>query len=462
MQEIHEALAVGAVVHGRYVIEEVLDRGEFSATYLVKDKRNTHDFLVLKELLISNNRVQRHLPPEVVLLKRLHHPALPRVLDVFNDDVYKRAFVLTSYIKGRNLDTFRLAQPEQRISPAQAIALLAPIMDAVTYLHRQQPPIIHYSIKPANIIIRETDAQPVLVGFDLAQQYNVRRITRTQPEKQCCDAPEQYHTGEKISPATDMYALGATLYTLLAGQMPPDAPSRQTHLARRLPDPLVPLSQSIPSLPSAIVATIHRAMAINSSERFATFEQFQASLGQEITIPITPVPTFLQKASYTAFKMSYKEYVKGMLPKNISFANITLKNIPRFHLTIIALSLILLIIIGTVTDLLFNATSQQQSHPSPIANAVATPSVPVAHTKTAVTPTPIATPFPMLAKLYTGTIRDLTQRETTEMMLTNVQQQQATISGNFKGLSMSSSFTGIISASGHIQQLFGVESPLPF
>src|SRR5579859_124407 len=208
MQEIHEALAVGAVVHGRYVIEEVLDRGEFSATYLVKDKRSTHDFLVLKELLISNSRVQRHIPPEIVLLKRLHHPALPRVLDVFNDDVYKRAFVLTSYIKGRNLDTFRLAQPEQHISPAQAIALLAPIMDAVTYLHRQQPPIIHYSIKPANIIIREADAQPVLVGFDLAQQYNVRRIIRIQPEKQCYDAPEQYHTGEKISPATDMYALG--------------------------------------------------------------------------------------------------------------------------------------------------------------------------------------------------------------------------------------------------------------
>ncbi len=448
MQEIHEALAVGAVVHGRYIVVEVLDRGEFSVTYRVKDKRNAHDFLVLKELLISNSRVQRHIPPEVVLLKRLHHPALPRVLDVFNDDVYKRAYVLTSYIKGRNLDTFRLTQLEQHVSPSQAISLLGPIMDAVAYLHQQQPPIIHYSIKPANIIIREADAQPVLVGFDLAQQYNVRRITRIQPEKQCYDAPEQYHTQGTISPTTDIYALGATVYTLLSGSIPPDALSRQTHLRRRLPDPLVPLSQLIPSLPTAIVTTIHRAMAINSSERFATVEQFQTALGREITVPLTPVPAFLQRGSY---KSSYQERVMSVLPKNIPFTSITLKNIPRFQLTIISLSLILLLIIGTVTGLLYNATSQQQPQPSPRANAVATSTASVVRSKTVATPAPLATPFPMLAKLYIGTIHDFSQRQTTEMMLTDVQQQQATISGNFKGLSMSSSFTGSISASGHIQ-----------
>ena len=433
MQEIHEPLSIGAVVRGRYIIADVLDRGEFSATYLVRDKRNRRDFYILKELLSSNRRVRQRVPPDVALLKRLYHPSLPRVLDVFNDDIYQRAYVLMEYIEGQPLHELMATQPGQHIPATQIMARLASIVDAVAYLHSQQPSIIHYAIRPSNILVRKTDNQSVLVGFDLAQQYNVHGITRIQPDRQGYDAPEQYHTQGKIGLQTDVYALGATLYTLLAGTVPPDALTRETQVRLGKRDPLVPLSQIVPSLPKAIVMAIHRALAIESNDRFSTVEQFRTALRQEVMMPVTPMPALLQKTSYIQ-----------------RFQRVA--NIPRPYLTFFALFLLLITLIGVMTSLLLYGPRHLQSHPMPTVKATKGTVTPHS-TPGNVTATPFAkgTPFPLLVSVYHGTIHDISKGETTEMSLTDVQQQQATIRGNFMGLAMKSPFIGTISTSNHIQ-----------
>src|SRR5438105_6562871 len=94
---------------------------------------------------------------ECEVLKRVDHSALPHVYRVFEDDKNNRAYLLMDYIEGPNLETLRQQQPEKCFPLPRVMSIMAPIIDAVSYLHRHHPPIIHLDIKPANMIL-PTDA----------------------------------------------------------------------------------------------------------------------------------------------------------------------------------------------------------------------------------------------------------------------------------------------------------------
>src|SRR2546429_9585396 len=93
-----------------------------------------------------------------------------------------------------------------------------------------------------------------------------------------------------MSLSTDMYALGATIYTLLTGTVPAAASDRVARLAKREPDPLVPVNQIAPNVRPTVARAIHGALSIQSDDRFATVEQFREVLWQFMT---TAQPSWL-------------------------------------------------------------------------------------------------------------------------------------------------------------------------
>jgi len=106
---------------------------------------------------------------------------------------------------------------------------LAPIMNAVSYLHNQQPPIIHRDIKPANIVVPPSGNEEVLVDFGIAKEFNPdSTTTAVRHVSPGYAAPEQYGLGTNTR--TDIYGLGATIYTLLTGVVPADSFYRITQL----------------------------------------------------------------------------------------------------------------------------------------------------------------------------------------------------------------------------------------
>lgn len=292
MQKVQALLPNGTVVQGRYIIEGLLGRGGFGAVYLVRDQRTRGNVFALKEITDTNKQEREHFASECEMLKQLDHPALPRVYRAFEDEKSVRAYMLMDYIEGPNLEMVRLQQAEKRFSVEKALAILAPIFDVVSYLHIQETPIMHRDVKPANIIVRTSNNEAVLVDLGIAKEYAIDATTTA--VRRCSPgygAPEQYDKGTNLR--TDIYGLAATLYVLLTGVVPTDAFHRMAQLGRRKYDPLEPVIQLVPSIPHPVSDAIQKAMAINSADRFASSDEFWHVLSaykDEAPVPSTGEP----------------------------------------------------------------------------------------------------------------------------------------------------------------------------
>jgi eukaryotic-like serine/threonine-protein kinase len=273
MREVQTNFRRSKVVRERYVVDELLGQGGFGAVYLVHDRRVKNNVFALKEIVDPNNRQRVSFTFEGELLRRLDHPHLPRVYRTFEDEKYHRLYMLMDYIDGPNLEHLRVQQPERRFSFSQTLRIMAPVIEAVIYLHAQTPPIIHRDIKPANIIVLTSGEGAFLVDFGIAKEYDLNATTTA--VRHCSPgygAPEQYI--RDTNPRTDVYGLGATFYTLLTGEVPIDSLYRITSLSGRGTDPLVPIRKLVAAIPVPVADILQRALALNSDERFTSVEEF--------------------------------------------------------------------------------------------------------------------------------------------------------------------------------------------
>ena len=245
MRETQLKLRQNPVVRERYVVDALLGQGGFGAVYRVHDRRVKNNVFALKEIVDPNQRQRKHFLFEGELLQRLDHPYLPRVYRLFEYEKRSCLYILMDYIDGPTLEHLRIQQPERRFSLAQTLKMMAPIMQAVAYLHTQTPPIIHRDIKPTNIIVLSCGDGAVLVDFGIAKEYDVNATTTA--IRHCSPgygAPEQYICN--TNPSTDIYGLGATFYTLLTGEVPIDSLYRITSLSGKGTDPLIPINKLAP------------------------------------------------------------------------------------------------------------------------------------------------------------------------------------------------------------------------
>src|SRR5216684_2679103 len=289
VQNVQATLPIGTIVGDRYIIESLLGKGGFGAVYLVKDQRVKGNLFALKEMTDTSKQERTRFAFECEVLKRLDHVALPRVYRSFADDKNNRSYMLMDYIEGPNLETLRQKQPQKRFSLEEVMKMMAPIFEAVSYLHNQRPPIIHRDIKPSNIIVPSSGDQPVLVDFGIAKEFDPDSTTTA--VRRCSPgygAPEQYSRGTNTR--TDIYGLGATIYTLLTGVVPDDAFSRMTNVGSHNGDPLETVHQLVPTVPLTVSQAIERAMVLNIEDRFPTVEQFWQALNAFQMQPLALVP----------------------------------------------------------------------------------------------------------------------------------------------------------------------------
>ena len=467
MQNVQTPLPVGTIIHRRYRVEDQLDKSSSGAIYLVKDQRNKQKLFVLKEMIPPSKKGEHRLPLQSVLLKRLDHPALPHVYDVFNDEIQGRAYIVMNYIEGSNLEILQQQQPGRRFSLPRIMSIMAPIVDAVTYLHSQHPPIIHGNIKPVNIIVPKGVGGAMLVDLGSAKEYDTNTsITLARRSTSSYGAPEQYSSG--TSPRTDIYALGATLYTLLTGTVPADALYRLAQLNEKKPDPLMPVNRIAPGVPIAVAKTVHRAMSISSHYRFSTVEQFWRALNgcskaQQLPLLQVTAKDYKVFKTFPVQQQVFAPVIPSVPPLVIpkqALARPATVSVPkqpgaphaRKHRVLLPILLALLVSLSLGTLLL--------SYIAGTYKPVSTTPTTAQHQATSPSsarPTGVSTPNPSvnIVASYNGTIHNIPLDLTTNMSLTRMQQSQRNIRGYFagsqaNGLQVNEPFSGIIDAHGHI------------
>jgi len=232
-----ETLPSGTVLHGRYRIERVLGSGGFGHVYLSVDLQTNQQYAI-KEYLVAGASGKAQLEHEARVLSHLHHPNLPAFQAAF--DERGRYYVVLGYIEGSDLtDYLRVVRQRNEVVPlARIMTWIISICDAVTFLHRQNPAVIHRDIKPDNIRITPNGTAILVdLGNAKAAADGARTLFFIRHQGTPGYAPlEQYPGGSGTDTRSDVYALGGTLFFALTTHEPPSVSTRNQSIQQGLPD----------------------------------------------------------------------------------------------------------------------------------------------------------------------------------------------------------------------------------
>ena len=263
------SLTIPSLLKNRYRIEAILAESGMGTIYQAQDE-TLNIKVAVKENRYTTEVHSRQFRQEATLLAGLRHPNLPRVIDhfVLPD---QGEYLVMDLIAGQDLKQI-LENKGKPLTETEVVQIGLAVCDALAYLHGHTPPIIHRDIKPANLK-RTPEGRVVLVDFGLAKFYEQGKLTTTGAQGLTAGyAPiEQY--GQGTDPRSDIYALGATLYTLLTDVVPPESLTRAMD-----GDPLQPISAFNPEISPSLGTVIAKAMAIRPEDRYATTDDFCAAL----------------------------------------------------------------------------------------------------------------------------------------------------------------------------------------
>ena len=216
----------GTVLKDRYRIEQVLGQGGMGVTYKAIDL-SSGEAAAIKLLHFSRMQDWKTLEMferEAAILKQLRHPQIPDYLDYAADETRTdvQFMLVQEYIDGKTLE--QLVEEGWHCSEEEAGNILMQLLDVLEYLHTLNPPVIHRDINPKNIIL-SSEKRVYLVDFGAVQErirttvYGSSTVVGTYGY-----APFEQFSGHTV-PASDYYALGATLLFLLSHRHPSDFPT---------------------------------------------------------------------------------------------------------------------------------------------------------------------------------------------------------------------------------------------
>lgn len=247
-------LEIGTVIEGKYEILKEIGRGGMSTVYLAMDNRLNKQWAV-KEIRKkgsgkNDELVVNSLLAEANLMKRLDHPALPRIVDIIDNGI--TICVIMDYIEGESLDKILSeygAQPEDRV-----VEWAKQLCDALSYLHLQKPPIIYRDMKPANVMLKP-EGNIKIIDFGIAREYKEQNRADTMVLGTKGYAPPEQYSGQ-TDPRSDIFALGMTMHHLLTGIDP------------RNGDPYASVRQWNPELSEGIEAIVDKCVQPAAENRY--------------------------------------------------------------------------------------------------------------------------------------------------------------------------------------------------
>jgi serine/threonine protein kinase len=292
-----------SLLFGQFTIESFVNSGGFGIVYIARDSLDRR--VVIKECFPSafcrrigatvgaRSRAQqdefraavKHFMQEAVTLSQLNHPNIVKVHHVFEDN--ETAYMAMDYIDGPDLlqTVEGTARP---LTPKEIVVFLHTMLDALGHVHGQG--LLHRDISPDNILLNTASGQPILIDFGASRKEVTRKsraVSGLRVVKDGYSPQEFYVQGSKQSPCSDLYALAASFYHLIAGETPKTSQERLSAIAGREGDPLRPLAGRFKAYPLAFLQAIDKAMAIFPRDRLQSVDEWRAMLTGDAARPVS-------------------------------------------------------------------------------------------------------------------------------------------------------------------------------
>jgi hypothetical protein len=251
----------GAVFSGRYEIVAPISSGAMGAVYRAID-RHTQREVAVKRLLDIQHAARFEI--EARLLASLSHPRVVKVIDHSQDE--QGLYIVMDLVRGTDLGAQLKDRGTPGLAPAEAIEYARHACEALQYVHDQQ--IVHRDVKPQNMIL--ADDGVVLVDFGVARAIGsdetVGTIAVGTPRYM---APEVF-AGGTVSPASDIFSLAATLWTLTVG-----APPRYGDVLK--------IDKVAPDLPPELAEALAGGLEMLPEMRISSATAFAEAIGVPLT-----------------------------------------------------------------------------------------------------------------------------------------------------------------------------------
>jgi serine/threonine protein kinase len=266
------------LLQNRYRVVQQVGKGGMGEIYLAIDER-FQSRVAIKRAFFDDPEMCKAFRREAKLLNHLRHAALPKVSDHFSEG--EDQFLVMEFIEGFDFAEL-LTRRKVPLPLSDVLRWADELLDALVYLHAQEPPVIHRDIKPPNIKLTP-GGKVMLLDFGLAKGAPMPGQTASGTASSVFGfsmnfAPLEQMQGSGTDPRSDIYSLAATLYSLLTGIRPPDALARASATIRHQPDPLRPAHLVQPQVPAAVSQILHRAMSQNPALRQASAAELREEL----------------------------------------------------------------------------------------------------------------------------------------------------------------------------------------
>jgi serine/threonine protein kinase len=288
---------LGTVLRGKYTLERVLGVGGM-ATVFAATHRNGKEFAVkvLHPELALRKDIRTRFVREGYVANSVKHPGAVAVLD---DDVEEdgTAFLVMELLHGQTVETLW-----QRCGTRLPLRLVAGItlqlLDVLAAAHARG--VVHRDIKPENLLVMR-DGQLKVLDFGIARVRDIAAGRATQTGftmgTPAFMAPEHARAKpEDIDARTDLWAVGATMFTLGSGQTVHEADNAQAALILAATLPARPLARVLPSAPEAICRVVDRALAFEKEDRWADAKAMHEALASACTECFGEVPSVARVA----------------------------------------------------------------------------------------------------------------------------------------------------------------------
>ncbi len=279
-----------------YEIQGHIAQGGTGDVYHAIDVRTRHEVALkipMRETIIDPSKYERFLR-ELAALHRLNHPSIQRFIE--SGQYNTTPFLVTALVKGKSLRS--LLNEQSPLPLDRAVALTRRIGEALLYCHHEA--VVHRDLKPDNVYVTEGD-QPILLDFGLA-------LSKARPGGGKAAGTLEYISPEQIQGLrgdnrTDIYALGMTLYEMLAGERPFISDDPVKLLNKHLHDPVPRLDKAKPGVPLSVATVVAKCLQHDPERRYPNMEaliddldhldQVDVSHIDELTAP-PPKPPFLK------------------------------------------------------------------------------------------------------------------------------------------------------------------------